>query len=105
MDEDDIELEVCRSKDERRSKSCDNSPSKYLKTKFSKTVFHAELIRYKERSFHGRSTRYETINRWKRSLSTPNIFEQKPEEYNVITEVHMRTNDITLKVIKSPDHL
>ena len=105
MDEDEVELEVHKSKDERRSKSCSGSPTAFHRK--SRTIFRTEL-HYKLRSFHGRTTRYDnSLAQWRRSMSVPNFMDTKSEpspnsndEYNVITEVHMRTNDIMLKVIK-----
>ena len=109
MDEDEVELEVHKSKDERRSKSCSGSPTAFHRK--SRTIFRTEL-HYKLRSFHGRTTRYDnSLAQWRRSMSVPNFMDvsstksdrpspNKDGYTNVITEVHMRTNDISmLKVI------
>ena len=103
LDEDEMELEVHRSKEERRSKSCTNSPKHFHKPNKAKTIFQTEF-RYHERSFHGKTTRYES-NLCRRSISTPNFSQMKVDDCGLVTEVHLKTNDITLKVIQAPENI
>ena len=112
MNEADMELEVHKSKDERPSRSCPGSPTRTFHQRKSRTIFRTEL-HYKLKSFHGRTTtRYDdSLAQWRRSMSVPNFMDvsstksdrpspNKDGYTNVITEVHMRTNDISmLKVI------
>ena len=61
-------------------------------------------LHYKERSFHGRDSNFdESLKKWRRAMSSPNLHFHQPDfverDINLIAEVHMRTNDIMLKVI------
>lgn len=67
------------------------------------TIFQTEF-RYHERSFHGKTTRYES-NLCRRSISTPNFSQMKIDDCGLVTEVHLKTNDITLKVIQAPENM
>ena len=97
------EEEAKASKEDRRSKSCSGSPNAYLRSK-TITAFMRTELHYKERSFHGRDCNFdESLKKWRRAISSPNLHFSDSNvverDFNLIAEVHMRTNDIMLKVI------
>ena len=104
MLEDGIEMDVKHSAKDRRSKSFSGSPNAYLKSK-TVTAFMRTELRYKERSFHQNGKKFEdTLKNFRKAISTPNLAELTREmtserDINVVTELHLKRNDIMLKVI------
>ena len=103
--EDGIELENRKSRKDRRSKSCSGSPianAAYLKSK-TVTAFVRTELHYKERSFHKNDPKSEeTLKKFRRAISSPNLPDMgysSEKNINLITEVHVKRNDFTLKVI------